>query len=73
MFLNNWFGHIIRKNILLHGVVEGEMTEVKGEGIRRAQLPDDLKTEGYIGSYRRNLKIEKGGKDSLSYKRKDQL
>ena len=25
----NWFGHILRRNCLLHDVIEGQMTELK--------------------------------------------
>jgi hypothetical protein len=38
----NWIGHILRKNCLLHDVIEGQMTEEKGVG-RRTQLLDDLR------------------------------
>ena len=37
-----WIGHIPRRNYLLHGVIEGLMTEVKGVG-RRTHLLDDLR------------------------------
>ena len=30
----NWIGHILRTNCLLHDVIEGQMTEVKGVGKR---------------------------------------
>ena len=44
----NWNGHILRRNCLLHDVIEGWKTEVKGEGRRRTQLPDDLRNRsGY--------------------------
>ena len=36
----NW---ILRRNCLLHDVIEGQMTEVKGVGRRRTQLLDDLR------------------------------
>ena len=26
----NWIGHILRRNCLLHDVIEGEKTEMKG-------------------------------------------
>ena len=32
-----WIGHILRTNCLLHGAIEGQMTEVKGVGTRRTQ------------------------------------
>ena len=38
----NWICHILRRNCLLHDVVEGLMTEVKGVG-RRTQFFDDLR------------------------------
>ena len=36
----NWIGHILRRNFLLHDVIEGQM---KGVGRRRTQLLDDLR------------------------------
>ena len=42
----NWVGHILRRNYLLHGVIEGQMMEVKGLGRRRRriiQLLDDFR------------------------------
>jgi hypothetical protein len=43
----NWIGDILRRNCLLKHVLEGKIegrTEVTGRrGIRRKQLPDDLK------------------------------
>ena len=38
-----WISHILRRNWLPHDVIEGQMTEVKGEGKRRTQVFDDLK------------------------------
>ena len=38
----NWIGHILRRNCLLHDVLEGQIMEVKGVGIR-TQLLDDLR------------------------------
>ena len=37
----NWIGHILRRNCLLHNVIEGQMTEEKG--VRRTQLIDVLR------------------------------
>ena len=34
----NCIGHKLRRNCLLHGVIERQMTEVKGVGRRRTQL-----------------------------------
>jgi hypothetical protein len=42
----NWIGHILRRNCLLHNSIEGQMTEVKGVGRRRAQLLDDMRNRG---------------------------
>ena len=39
----NWICHILRRNYLLHDVIEGQMTEMKGVGRRRTQLLDDLR------------------------------
>ena len=38
----NWIGYILRRNCLLHDVIEGQMTEVN-TGKRRTQLLDDLR------------------------------
>ena len=46
----NWIGHILRRNCLLHDVIEGQITEVNGVGRRRSQLLDDLRTGEDIGS-----------------------
>ena len=43
----NCIGPILRRNCLLHKVIEGQMTEVKG---RRTQLLDDLRNRRNIGS-----------------------
>jgi hypothetical protein len=37
------FGHILRRNCLLHDAIEGQMTEVKGVGRRGTQLLDDIR------------------------------
>ena len=40
----NWFGHIFRRNCLLHEDFEVQMTEMKGIGRRRiTQLFNDLR------------------------------
>ena len=44
----NWIGHILRRNCLLHDVIEGHMTEVKGVGRRRTQLLGDLRNRKKI-------------------------
>ena len=41
----NWFGHILRRNCLLHDAIDGQMTEAKGVG-RRRQIIDDLWNRG---------------------------
>ena len=43
----NRIGHILRRNCLLHDAIEGQMTEVKGVGIRiKTQILDDLRNRG---------------------------
>ena len=37
---SNWIDHIPRRNCLLHDVIEGWMTEMKGVGRKRTQLYD---------------------------------
>ena len=44
----NCIGHILRRNCLLHDVIKGQMTQVKGVGRRRTQLIDDLKKQKKI-------------------------
>ena len=39
----NWIVHILRSNCLFHGVIGGQMTEVKGVVRRRTQLLGDLR------------------------------
>ena len=40
----NWIGHILKTICLLHDVIDGQMTEVKGVGRRRRiHLLDDLR------------------------------
>ena len=39
----NWISHILRRNCLLHDVIEGQMTEVKGLGRRKTQLLNDFR------------------------------
>ena len=56
----NWIGYIVRRNCLLHEVIEGQMTEVKGVGRRRTQLLDDLRTRRY-----RELKKEAEDKKKM--------
>jgi hypothetical protein len=40
---DNWIGHILRRNCLLHDAIEGQVIEVKGVG-RTTQLLDDLRS-----------------------------
>ena len=39
----NWIGYILRRNCLLHDVIEGQTTEVKGVEKKRTQFLDDLR------------------------------
>ena len=41
----NWIGHILRKNCLLHDVIEGKLDGTPGVGRRRIQMIDDLKVK----------------------------
>ena len=43
----NSIGHILRRNCLLHDVIEEQVMEVKGVGRRRSQLLDDLRNRRY--------------------------
>ena len=45
----NWNGRILRRNCLLHDVIEGHLMEVKGVG-RRTQHLDDLRKEKISGA-----------------------
>jgi hypothetical protein len=41
---SNWFGHILRRNCLLHNSIEGQITEVRAvRRRRRRQLLDDVR------------------------------
>ena len=40
---DNWIGHILRRNWLLHDAIDGQITEVKVVGRRRTQLLDDFR------------------------------
>ena len=58
------------KKLLLHDVIDGEMTEVKGVGKRRTQLLDDLKNR------RRYWELKEGAEDrndSLSTEHKENI
>ena len=59
----NWIGHILRKNCLLCDVIEREMTEVKGVGIKRTQILDDL------GNRRRYSELKEKAEDRKRWKR----
>jgi len=39
----NWIGHILRRNCFLKHVIEGKIEVTGRGGLRRKQLPDDLK------------------------------
>ena len=40
---DNWIGHILRRNCLLHDAIEVQIKEVKRVGRRRTQPLDDLR------------------------------
>ena len=42
-----WICHILRRNCLLHGDIEVQMTELKGVGRRRRQLLHDSRNRRY--------------------------
>ena len=60
----NWVVHILRRNCLLCGVIEGRMPEVKGIGKRRTQLFDDLRNRRRFWELKEEA--EKGGNDCIS-------
>ena len=39
----NWIGHILRRDCLLHDAIEGQMTELKGQGRIKTQFLDYLR------------------------------
>ena len=47
MLKSQLYCHILKINCLVHDAIEGQITEVKGEGIRRRtkQLLDDLRNK----------------------------
>ena len=57
----NWVGHILRRNCLLHDVIEGQMMKVKGVG--RGQLLDDLRNR------RRYWELKEEAKDRKRWRR----
>ena len=57
-----WISHILGGNCLLHDVIGGQMTEVKGVGKKKK------KTAPWW--FEKKVKIEKDGNDSLSIKHK---
>ena len=44
-----WIGQILRRYCLLHDVIEGQMTEMKGVGRSRTQLLDLTNRKRYWG------------------------
>jgi hypothetical protein len=46
----NWVGHILRRNYLLHDVIERQTTGVKGLGRRRTLLLHDLRKKKILGA-----------------------
>ena len=59
----NWIGHILKRNCLLHGAIEGQMTEVKGVGRIRTQLLNDLRNR------RRNWELKEEAEDRKRWRR----
>ena len=59
----NWFGHILRRNCILHDATDGQMTEVKRVGRRRTQLLDDLRNR------RRYWELKEEAEDRKIWKR----
>ena len=59
----NWIGHILRRNCLLHDAIEGRITEVRGVGIRRTQLLDDLRDR------RRYWEVKEEAEDQKRWRR----
>ena len=53
----NWIGNILRRNCLLHDVIEGQMTEVKGVGRRATQVLEDSRKR------RRYWELQEEGED----------
>ena len=59
---SNWVGHILRRNCLLHDVIEGQMTEVIGVGKRRTQLLTDLRNRRRYWELKEEAEDRKRGK-----------
>ena len=55
--------HILRRNYLLHDVIEGQMTEVKGVGKRITQLLDDMRNR------RRYWELKEEAEDRKGFRR----
>ena len=60
---DNYIGHILRRNRLVHDVIEGQMKEGKEVGRRRTQLLDDLRNR------RRYWEPKEGVEDRNRWKR----
>ena len=67
----NWIGHILRINCLLHYVIQGQMTEVRGVG-RRTQLLD-WKNRRRYWKLKQEAEIEKYRNDNSSHKHKEEI
>ena len=59
----NWICHILRINCLLHDVIEGQMTEVKGVGRRTTQHIYDL------GNRRKYWELKGEAEDRKTWRR----
>ena len=66
----NWIGHILRRNCLLHDLIEGQMTEVRGVGRRRTQLLDDLRNRRRYWELKEEAEDGKSWKDCLLHEHK---
>ena len=65
-------GHILIINCLLHDVIEGRMTEVKGIGRRRTD-PDDLRNRRRYWEQKEEAEDKKNGHNSLSIEHKEEI
>jgi hypothetical protein len=55
----NWIGHILRRNCVLHDVLEEQMTEVKEVGRRRTQLLDYLRNRRRYWELKEEAEVRK--------------
>jgi hypothetical protein len=60
----NWIGHILRRNCLLHDVIEGKLEGRRGPGRKRIQILDELKER------RKYWELKEEAEDRVGWRKK---